>query len=190
MVGHCSHCCSIMNTRVDVNDLEVNSRIRVGDSDVGTVKYIGEVIASHPSQFVSFHATQSTCDGNQPKHALQNVWIRKYLPKTLSRFCTNDCFQSVFFHFMNAQLWIVVNQSTYEYDISNVSNPIIIITITTIMRVPQLGIVLVSTVWRVQCVPEIYVPRTVHSRLVHSTLAHAISSSMMRLRVFTSDGDF
>lgn len=32
-----------MNMRVDVNDLEINSRIRVGDSDVGTVKYIGEV---------------------------------------------------------------------------------------------------------------------------------------------------
>lgn len=56
MVGHCSHCCSIMNTRVDVNDLEVNSRIRVGDSDVGTVKYIGEVI-TNPISFTLIHST-------------------------------------------------------------------------------------------------------------------------------------
>lgn len=43
MVGHCSHCCNIMNNRVDVSDLEVGSRIRVGDNDLATVKYIGEV---------------------------------------------------------------------------------------------------------------------------------------------------
>lgn len=52
MVGHCSHCCSIMNTRVDVNDLEINARIRVGESDVGTVKYIGEVIITITNPFI------------------------------------------------------------------------------------------------------------------------------------------
>lgn len=42
MVGHCSHC-KIMNHRVDVDDLEINARIRVGDNDLATIKYIGEV---------------------------------------------------------------------------------------------------------------------------------------------------
>lgn len=32
-----------MNNRVDVSDLEINSRIRVGDNDLATVKYVGEV---------------------------------------------------------------------------------------------------------------------------------------------------
>lgn len=43
MVGHCSDCCYIMNDRVDISDIKVGSRIRVGDSDIATVKYIGEV---------------------------------------------------------------------------------------------------------------------------------------------------
>lgn len=32
-----------MNNRVDVSDLEVGARIRVGDNDLATIKYIGEV---------------------------------------------------------------------------------------------------------------------------------------------------
>lgn len=43
MVGRCSDCCYIMNDRVDISDIEVGSRIRVGDSDIASVKYIGEV---------------------------------------------------------------------------------------------------------------------------------------------------
>lgn len=43
MVGRCSHCCNLMNNRVDVSDLEVGARIRVGDNDLATIKYIGEV---------------------------------------------------------------------------------------------------------------------------------------------------
>lgn len=42
MVGH-SDCCYIMNDRVDISDIKVGSRIRVGDNDIATVKYIGEV---------------------------------------------------------------------------------------------------------------------------------------------------
>lgn len=33
-----------MNNRIDVSDLEVGARIRVGDNDLATIKYIGEVI--------------------------------------------------------------------------------------------------------------------------------------------------
>ncbi|XP_031640761.1 tubulin-specific chaperone E [Contarinia nasturtii] len=43
MVGRCSHCCNLMNNRVDVSDLEVGARIRVGDNDLATIKYIGKV---------------------------------------------------------------------------------------------------------------------------------------------------
>lgn len=32
-----------MNNRVDVSDLGVGTRIRVGDNDLATIKYIGEV---------------------------------------------------------------------------------------------------------------------------------------------------
>lgn len=85
MVGRCSHCCSIMNTRVDVNDLEINSRIRVGDSDVSTVKYIGEVISAHKIVLIltDTHQPPSPSPRNeafwivaqkiQSQHALQNV---------------------------------------------------------------------------------------------------------------------
>lgn len=45
MVGHCSHC-TIMNHRVDVDDLDIGARIRVGEDDLATIKYIGEVSAS------------------------------------------------------------------------------------------------------------------------------------------------
>lgn len=43
MVGRCSDCCNIMNNRVDVSDIDVGARIRVGDNDLATVKYIGDV---------------------------------------------------------------------------------------------------------------------------------------------------
>lgn len=33
-----------MNNRIDISDLEVGARIRVGDNDLATIKYIGEVI--------------------------------------------------------------------------------------------------------------------------------------------------
>lgn len=32
-----------MSNRVDVSDLEVGARIRYGDNDLATIKYIGEV---------------------------------------------------------------------------------------------------------------------------------------------------
>lgn len=32
-----------MSNRIDVSDLEVGARIRVGDNDLATIKYIGEV---------------------------------------------------------------------------------------------------------------------------------------------------
>lgn len=47
MVGRCSHCCNIMTNRVDVSDLEVGARIHVGDNDLATIKYIGEVNSSN-----------------------------------------------------------------------------------------------------------------------------------------------
>lgn len=43
MVGRCSHCCNLMSNRVDISDLEVGARIRVGENDLATIKYIGEV---------------------------------------------------------------------------------------------------------------------------------------------------
>lgn len=42
MVGRCSHC-NLMNNRVDVSDLAESARIRVGENDLATIKYIGEV---------------------------------------------------------------------------------------------------------------------------------------------------
>lgn len=47
MVGRCSHCCNIMSNRVDVSDLEVGARIRYGDNDLATIKYIGEVSTNY-----------------------------------------------------------------------------------------------------------------------------------------------
>lgn len=49
MVGRCSHCCNLMSNRVDVSDLSVGARIRYGDNDLATIKYIGEV--RHISKF-------------------------------------------------------------------------------------------------------------------------------------------
>lgn len=50
MVGHCSHC-TIMNHRVNVDDLDIGARIRVGDDDLATIRYIGE-IPNHPGIWV------------------------------------------------------------------------------------------------------------------------------------------
>lgn len=38
-----------MNNRVDVSDLAISYRIRVGDNDLATIKYIGEVSFIHKS---------------------------------------------------------------------------------------------------------------------------------------------
>lgn len=77
MVGRCTHCCNLMNNRIDVSDLDVGTRIRVGENDLATIKYIGEVrltVTIYPSIYPTFCCISPKSDSFPIKSRITHVW--------------------------------------------------------------------------------------------------------------------